>query len=265
MPKKNERLVTSEALAKRTSVQQTFHERAGSADSGTPGDQPGGDSATLVPAHSLSLHEVTTDVERHAFRTIIQNYHGYTPSTAIVGRRVDFLVKAGATTLGCIGLASFGAFTPRRLAVRFYSSCKRRGGVSFSHILPNIAINYRFTLLPAAPPNTASRVLGLLARYGVKRWEAKYGTPIWALVTYIGDGRQGTSYRAAGWELVGRTEGHKLITHAYGSDAEAATKYEYLGRSEALVKLIFAKVLIPEKQFQDRVREAHRAAVAAGK
>jgi hypothetical protein len=65
-------------------------------------------------------------------------------------------------------------------------------------------------------PHLASHILGQMARRLSSDWQQLYGHPIYFLETFIDPQRfKGTCYRAANWNVLGRTtgRGHKDLTH----------------------------------------------------
>src|ERR1043166_5048485 len=75
-----------------------------------------------------------------------------------------------------------------------------------------IAQNSRFLVL-AAPgkwPNLASRVLKLTCARVPTDWQQRYGYPVLAFETFVDPERfRGTCYKAAGWEVLGPTQGNE--------------------------------------------------------
>lgn len=75
-----------------------------------------------------------------------------------------------------------------------------------------IAQNSRFLVL-AAPgkwPNLASRVLKLACARLPQDWQQRYGYPVLAAETFVDPQRfRGTCYKAAGWEVLGPTQGNE--------------------------------------------------------
>jgi hypothetical protein len=75
-----------------------------------------------------------------------------------------------------------------------------------------IAQNSRFLIL-AAPgqwPNLASRVLTLACARVPVDWQQRYGYPVLAFETFVDPQRfRGTCYKAAGWKVLGPTQGHE--------------------------------------------------------
>lgn len=73
-----------------------------------------------------------------------------------------------------------------------------------------IVQNRRFLLLPGKGerPNLASQILGAVARELPKIWEERFGYQPLALETFTEiEAYQGTCYKAAGWEALGKTKG----------------------------------------------------------
>jgi hypothetical protein len=69
--------------------------------------------------------------------------------------------------------------------------------------------NARFLVLPwARQPHLASRALGLATRRLDKDWRQRHGHGVLLAETFVDAARfRGTCYRAAGWEVLGRTRG----------------------------------------------------------
>lgn len=86
-----------------------------------------------------------------------------------------------------------------------------------------LAQNTRFLLrVPAQKyPNLASRILGLVQQRIRQDWQEKFGHPVLALETFIDPQRfKGTSYKAAGWEALGPTQGFERSYKDYYTDTE---------------------------------------------
>ncbi|MCI5066555.1 DUF4338 domain-containing protein [bacterium] len=82
----------------------------------------------------------------------------------------------------------------------------------------HIANNSRFCVLPkyAGVPNLASKVLSMVSARISSDWEEQYGIPLLALETYVDpeyNENDGACYKAAGWEKLGYSTGHR---HANG-------------------------------------------------
>ena len=73
-----------------------------------------------------------------------------------------------------------------------------------------VANNLRFLVLPdARRPNLASQVLGANLRRLARDWQAVFGHPVLLAETFVDPRFAGSSYRAAGWQEVGRTRGYR--------------------------------------------------------
>jgi hypothetical protein len=85
-----------------------------------------------------------------------------------------------------------------------------------------IAQNSRFLVL-AAPgkwPNLASRVLGLTCARVPADWQQRYGYPVLAYETFVDPQRfRGTCYKAAGWEVLGPTQGNERHWQDFYTDS----------------------------------------------
>jgi hypothetical protein len=86
-----------------------------------------------------------------------------------------------------------------------------------------IAQNSRFLVL-AAPgkwPNLASRVLKLTCARLSEDWRAQFGYPVLGVETFVDPQRfRGTCYKAAGWEVLGPTQGHERHWQDFYTDTQ---------------------------------------------
>ena len=75
-----------------------------------------------------------------------------------------------------------------------------------------IAQNSRFLVLAASGqwPNLASRILNLTCARLPADWQQRYGYPVLAVETFVDPQRfRGTCYKAAGWQVLGPTQGNE--------------------------------------------------------
>ncbi len=123
------------------------------------------------------------------------------------GYRQRYFIEAGAHRLGCLVLSG----PAKALGVRDrWIGWEDRQRLKN---LPWVLNNSRLLLFPwVKVPNLASHVLGQLARRVGADWEARWGYRPLLLETFVDPARfHGGCYRAAGWELLGRTTGAGLV------------------------------------------------------
>jgi hypothetical protein len=80
-----------------------------------------------------------------------------------------------------------------------------------------IANNVRFLILPDwHTPNLASHLLALNLKRLSQDWQIYHGHPILLAETFVDSARfTGTCYRAAGWQVLGSTQGHSKCNKRY--------------------------------------------------
>lgn len=118
------------------------------------------------------------------------------------GCRLTYLVESEA---GPVGVLSFVS-APLRLGPRdaHLGWDARTRGLHIGQVLSND----RFLLLPGVRvPHLASHVLGRVVGRLASDWSARHGIRPVLVETCVESSRPATSYRAAGWECVGRTAG----------------------------------------------------------
>ena len=81
-----------------------------------------------------------------------------------------------------------------------------------------VANNTRFLILPdVSIKNLASQILSLNTKRLSSDWDRFYGHPIWLAETFVDPSRyQGTCYKAAGWQMLGKTAGFSRLPKGSG-------------------------------------------------
>ena len=123
------------------------------------------------------------------------------------GYWMRYFIESGPHLLGCILLAGASkALSAREQWIGWTERQRLRN-------LPWVVNNSRFLIFPWVEVNhLASHVLGQLARQLAGDWEMRWGFRPILLETFV-DPRHfaGTCYKAAGWELLGRTTGEGMV------------------------------------------------------
>jgi SRSO17 transposase len=96
--------------------------------------------------------------------------------------------------------------------------------------LDRIANNSRFLILPwVNVRNLASHVLSLNIKRLVKDWEQRFGKKLWLLETFVDPSRyKGTSYKAANWNHIGKTNGYGKQGQGYVRHGSIKEVYVYV-------------------------------------
>jgi len=96
--------------------------------------------------------------------------------------------------------------------------------------LDRIANNSRFLILPwVNVRNLASHVLSLNIKRLVKDWEQRFGRKLWLLETFVDPSRyKGTSYKAANWHQIGKTNGFGKQGRGYVHHGSIKEVYVYV-------------------------------------
>ena len=112
-----------------------------------------------------------------------------------------------------------------------------------------IAQNSRFLVL-AAPgkwPNLASRVLKLTCARLAEDWRGQFGYPVLVVETFVDPLRfRGTCYKAAGWEVLGPTQGHERHWQDFYTDTQHAKELWVRALSPQGLEQLRAVELPPE-------------------
>ena len=160
-----------------------------------------GSLRTILPL-SVNMVENNTD-DLIIFKSLIAQHH-YLGLGNTVGENLKYLIFDRHDRLVSALLFGSAAWQtkPRDTFIGWSVSARR------SH-LSLITNNTRF-LIPewVRVPHLASHILSRVSRRIVTDWQVKYGHRIYMLETFVDRSRfSGTSYRAANWICVGRTQG----------------------------------------------------------
>jgi hypothetical protein len=159
-------------------------------------------TATVASLGPLTIRLVRRHEGETLFAQLLAQYH-YLGYSRPVGEHLKYLVVAGERPLACLAWSS----APRQLDLRdrFVGAPKE----AYRHNLHQIAYNSRFLIVPwVQVRHLASHLLGRIARRISADWQELYHHPIQLLESFVDTGRfRGTSYRAANWICLGRSQG----------------------------------------------------------
>jgi hypothetical protein len=164
--------------------------------------------AALAALQPIEFRQVRGTEHEPLFGALLAAHH-YLGYTRPVGEQLKYLVYARGRPIACFSWSS----APRHLAPRDrfigWSAQARRQNIHF------IAYNCRFLILPwVEVAHLASHLLGRMAKRLSRDWEALYAHPVYYLESFVDPTRfQGTCYRAANWQFLGRTTGRGKADH----------------------------------------------------
>jgi hypothetical protein len=159
-------------------------------------------NAGLPEIRPLEFHQVRRTWEEPLFNSLLDRYH-YLGYRQPVGEHLKYLVYALGRPIACLAWSS----APRHLGPRDrfigWSTEARRRNIRF------LAYNTRFLILPFVEvEHLASHILGRMAHLLPEDWNQIYHHPVHYLETFVDPEKfRGTCYRAANWNVLGRTTG----------------------------------------------------------
>lgn len=205
------------------------------------------------PDCCIYLDIIKSEKELQIFKRIVRDYHSYKQGGNYAGRQINWFIRNVETDeiFGCIGIGSAiyvlkarGDFIGWK-GLTYPSVCTEK-----QQNLNKIANNWRFTLMPNAPKNAATKTLSLLCKEATKEWKQKYGDKLVLLETLVEPPHTGLIYKAAGWVCLGKTLGSATENcfewrrHPSGSQKrKEAVKNQSSNKGQAVSKLIFVKPL----------------------
>lgn len=131
-------------------------------------------------------------------------HHHYLSFNRTVGENIKYLIQdRHGQDIAVLVFGSAAWKTAPRDEYIGWSADERKRNITF------VVNNSRFLILPwVRIPNLASHILGFITRRIRQDWIDKYSHPIHLLETFVESMRfDGTSYKAANWQLVGKTKG----------------------------------------------------------
>jgi hypothetical protein len=161
---------------------------------------------SLAELEPVRLKALTAKADQALCNEYIQRYH-YLGYKKPFGYRQRYFIEAGPHRLGCLVLSGPAkALTARDRWIGWEDRQRLKN-------LPWLVNNSRFLIFPwVEVANLASHVLGQLARRVGDDWHRRWGYRPLLLETFVDPAHfHGGCYRAAGWELLGRTTGEGLV------------------------------------------------------
>lgn len=142
----------------------------------------------------------------------MQQYH-YLGSLPKIGNTIWYVAICSNEWLG---LLSFSAAALKCSARDRWIGWGHRLQYDRLHL---VATNSRFLILPSCHhKNLATKILSLCRRRIQSDWQDRFGFPLLLMETFVDPSRfVGTIYRAANWQLVGKTKGYQRIRNGYSN------------------------------------------------
>ena len=147
------------------------------------------------------LKIIQTGYDRAVANSIIVNNHSYVPTIDTVGRHIDYLIYYDNSVCGMIGIGS-STYPPCKDILTFLNISKDE----YKNTFNNFANNWKFCLSKSVP-NLGTQALRCLRSRCQDDWFLKYGDELKYLITFVGDNKSGSVYKADNWKLIGETSG----------------------------------------------------------
>jgi len=170
----------------------------------------------------MKLIGVHSKEQKNMVKYIIEKYHSYVPTSASVGRRIDWLVEYENEIIGMIGIGS-SVYPPPKDLLNYIGLGKKE----YRSIFNTIANNWRFCLMKSVP-NLGTQILKSLRNQSAECWYEKYGDNLKYIITFVGGGNNGSVYRADNWKIIGETSGlpkHKSSSMKWHNKEELKERF----------------------------------------
>lgn len=178
---------------------------------------------SLAELPPITIELVADPQSWQRWKGIVQRYH-YLGVRKPTGRRLQYLVYAGEQPIGALGWKGGSLKLRARDCFVGWNAGQRE-----QH-LDHVINNYRFVLVDwLRVANLASHVLSKSVRQVCRDWKGRYGVAPWLLETFVDPRRfAGTTYRAAGWQAVGKSGGYGKHGSEYAYHGERKEVYLYV-------------------------------------
>jgi len=167
-----------------------------------------------MPLPTITIRRIRSAEEKR-FQELMQSHH-YLGALPKIGNTIWYVAVNEEEWLA---LLSFSASALKCSARDQWIGWKYRHQYDRLHLVAN---NSRFLILPQHHyKNLASKILSLTKRRIQQDWKERFGYPLLMLETFVDPTRFiGTIYRAANWELVGKTKGFHRTRSGYSRTAK---------------------------------------------
>jgi hypothetical protein len=140
--------------------------------------------------------------DKNIANQIVMDYHSYVKSPRVVGRCIKYIIRYDEKDVATFWLGSGFKPTPKSILNYF-----EVGQKEFDKMFNEVADNKRFCISQSPHKNFGSQALKQIRLRAKKDWFEKYGNELKAIVTTIGDGKNGAVYLADNWKKIGYTAG----------------------------------------------------------
>jgi len=222
-------------------------------------------TAPLSQVRPLRFEEVSRTANGRRWDALVRRYH-YLGYRKLVGMHLKYLIYSSrGNLLAATGWSSsVWKLKSRDLAIGWSAPERRRP-------LGSVANNSRFVIFPWVKiPHLASHLLAQQIGHLKKDWERKYGVRLRFLETFVDPSRfRGTSYRAANWICVGRTQGYAKTRNGFEYHGQTKEVYVYplsTNISEALCLQHHPEIAVDHRYYKTLAQvEERRAQMAIAK
>ena len=184
----------------------------------------------------IELTIANDDISKKFINETIKNFHSYVPSTASVGRRIDWVVFNNGKPVGMIGIGS-SVYPPPKDILRHLNMPIKEYRNNFN----SFANNWRFCMKEKIK-NAGTQILKELRRQSPLHWKQKYNDELKYLITFVAGGNNGAVYKADNWIHCGQTAGlpkHESVSMKWHNKEEL--KELYVKPTGENKKMIFIK------------------------
>jgi hypothetical protein len=160
---------------------------------------------------ALEAHWIVAPEQIQQWNRLVCEHH-YLKNANLVGEQLRYVVTYQGQWVALLGWSAASFHLKDREQWLEWSDLQRRCRL---HLL---AQNCRFVVLVERTdwPNLASRSLGLVCQRLSQDWQQAYGHPIAAVESFVDSQLfRGTAYKAAGWKLLGQTDGFGRVAEDF--------------------------------------------------
>jgi len=172
----------------------------------------------------ISVRIAETKNDKDIANRIVMDFHSYVSSPRTVGRCIKYIISYDGEDVATFWLGSGFKPTPKAILNFFDMSQKE-----FDAMFNEVADNKRFCIKTNPIKNFGSQILSNIRKRAKKDWHNFYGDDLQAIITTIGDGKNGAVYLADNWKKIGETAGlpkrDKSVSMKWNTNDEIKNRY----------------------------------------
>ena len=172
----------------------------------------------------IDIRIAEKDEDKNIANKIVVDFHSYVNTPKVVGRCIKYVISYDNKDIATFWLGSGFKPTPKAILNYFKVSQKE-----YDKIFNEVADNKRFCIKENPTSNLGSQILSRIRKRAKADWFNQYGNNLKAILTTVGNDKNGSVYLADNWKVIGETAGlpkrNKSVSMKWNNKEEIAERY----------------------------------------